>query len=40
MSNARRTREYPSRSYQDWLLSVTQALAMLTFSIAIRWMVA
>jgi hypothetical protein len=39
MSNAGRTSEPPSRRHRDWLLSVTQALAMLAFSIVIRWMV-
>lgn len=27
------------RWHDEWLLSVTQALAMLTFSVLIRWMV-
>jgi len=39
MSNAGRYREHPSRWYDEWLLSVTQALAMLAFSVFIRWSV-
>jgi len=39
MSNASRYRVKQSRSYDEWLLSVAQALAMLTFSVVIRWMV-
>ncbi|MBP6768157.1 MAG: hypothetical protein KA171_10270 [Reyranella sp.] len=39
MSNASRYRVNQSRSYDEWLLSVAQALAMLTFSLVIRWMV-
>jgi hypothetical protein len=39
MSNAGRSREHPSRWYEVWLLSVTQALAMLALSVVLRWMV-
>jgi len=39
MSNAHRYRGNRSRWHEKWLLSVTQALAMLTFSVFIRWMV-
>jgi len=39
MSNASRYRVDQSRWYEEWLLSVTQALAMLTFSVVIRWIV-
>lgn len=40
MSNAGRSRMDQSRWYDEWLLSVTQALAMLTFSVVLRWSVA
>lgn len=40
MSNAGRYRVDQSRWYEEWLVSVTQALAMLAFSVIIRWMVA
>lgn len=39
MSKARRYRGNHSRWYEEWLLSVTQALAMLTVSVVIRWIV-
>ena len=39
MSHANRYRVDPSRWQEEWLVSFTQALAMLTFSIFIRWLV-
>lgn len=39
MSHTGRYRVNPSRWHEEWLLSVTQALAMLTLSVFIRWLV-
>ncbi len=39
MSHADRYRVGPSRWHEEWLQSVAQALAMLTFSVCIRWLV-
>lgn len=39
MSHGGRYREGHSRWHEEWLLSVAQALAMLAFSVFIRWMV-
>lgn len=39
MSHADRYRVTQSRWRDEWLLSVTQALAMLTFSVLLRWIV-
>jgi hypothetical protein len=39
MSHADRYRVNQSRWHEEWLLSVAQALAMLNFSVFIRWLV-
>lgn len=39
MSHAGRTRVTQPRWHDEWLMSVTQALAMLTFSVLLRWIV-
>ena len=39
MSHVNRHRLGSPRWHEEWLLSVTQALAMLAFSIFIRWLV-